>query len=117
MTQKEEPEDFVIATGEGHSVREFAEKAFDVVGLDWQKYVKTDKRFVRPLDVECLKGDPFKAKQKLKWVPKVSFEQLVKIMVNEDLLRWKRYLKGERFPWDAPNYPTEINIITRSLRM
>jgi GDPmannose 4,6-dehydratase len=117
MLQQEKPDDYVIATNEVHSVREFAEKAFGIVGLNWKDYVKIDKRLFRPLDVLMLKGDYSKAKAKLKWEPKTKFNKLVKIIVEEDLNRWKRWQKGERFPWDAPNYPNEINILTRYLRM
>jgi len=117
MIQQKEPDDYVIATGEAHSVQEFVEKAFDVVGLDWQEYVKVDKRFFRPLDVPCLAGDHSKAEKKLGWKPRVKFDELVKIMVKEDLRRWERWLNGEKFPWDAPNYPSEVNILTRALRM
>lgn len=117
MLQQKEPEDYVIATGEMHSVMEFVQKAFDTVGLNWQKHVKVDKRFLRPLDVPALSGDYSKAKEKLGWEPKVRFDELVKIMVNEEVNRWQRWLKGERFPWDAPNYPSENRILTRTLRM
>jgi len=117
MMQQKEPDDYVIATGEAHSVREFVEKAFEAVGLDWQEYVKIDKRFFRPLDVPCLVGDFSKAKKKLGWEPNVKFDKLVKIMVKEELNRWERWLQGERFPWDAPNYPSEARILTRALRM
>ena len=117
MLQQKEPDDYVIATSEAHSVREFVEKAFELVGLDWQKYVKVDKRFFRPLDVPCLVGDYSKAKQKLGWEPRAKFDKLVEIMVKEDLSRWERWLKGERFPWDAPSYPSENRILTRALRM
>jgi len=117
MLQQDEPDDYVIATGETHSVREFVEKAFSVAGLDWQEYVKTDKRFLRPLDVPCLSGDYSKAKKKLGWGPQTSFDELTKIMVKEDMKRWERWLNGEKFPWDAPNYPSEAKIITRALRM
>ena len=117
MLQQDEPDDYVIATGEAHSVREFAEKAFGIVDLEWQKYVKTDERFLRPLDVNFLQGDYSKAKQKLGWKPRVKFEELVEKMVKEDLDRWERWQKGERFPWDAPNYPSEANILTRALRV
>jgi len=116
MLQQNESDDYVIATGETHSVREFVEKAFKIVNLDWKKYVKVDKRFLRPLDVEYLCGDYSKAKRKLGWEPKVKFDKLVEIMVKADLERWQRWQKGGRFPWDAPNYPGEINILTRSLR-
>jgi len=117
MLQQKEPDDYVIATNESHSVKEFAEKAFDTVGLDSQEYVKVDKRFLRPLDVNFLQGDYSKAEQNLSWRPKIKFDELVKIMVNEDLNRWKRWQNGERFPWDAPNYPNEAKIITRTLRI
>jgi len=113
MLQRDEPDHYVIATNETHSVREFAEKAFNTIGLDWQKYTKIDERFLRPLDVNFLQGDYSKAKQKLGWEPKIKFDQLVKIMVKEDLNRWERWTKGERFPWDAPNYPNENKIISR----
>lgn len=117
MLQQEEPKDYVLATGEAHSVREFAQIAFNVVGLDWKKYVGVDKRFLRPLDVDCLIGDPSKAKSELGWTAKTKFSELVKIMVNEDLGRWQRWLNGERFSWDAPNYSSEARILTRALRM
>jgi len=117
MLQQNEPDDYVIATGEAHSVKEFCKVAFDIAGLDWQDYVKVDKRFMRPLDVNYLCGDCSKAKRKLGWKPKTKFKQLVKIMVEEDLKRWKKWLNGEKFPWDAPNYPNEYRIITRVLRV
>jgi len=117
MLQQKEPDDYVIATNEAQSVKEFAEKAFDNVGLDWQDYVKVDKRFFRPLDVNFLQGDYSKAKKRLGWKPKVKFDELVKIMTKEDLNRWERWQSGERFPWDAPNYPNEAKIITRTLRV
>ena len=117
MLQQKEPDDYVIATNETHSVKEFCEKAFDIVGLDYQEYVKIDKRFLRPLDVNYLQGDYSKAKKKLGWEPKTKFNKLVEKMVKEDLDRWERWQNGERFPWDAPNYPGEANILTRSLRV
>jgi len=113
VLQQEKPEDFVIATGESHSVRELVEEAFNCVGLQWKDYVKEKDELKRPLDVNYLCGDITKAKQKLNWSPKVSFKELVKIMVNADLDRWQRYLKKDIFPWDAPNYPQEINIMKR----
>lgn len=117
MLQQGEPDDYIIATGESHSVREFIEKAFDIVGLDWQEYVKVDKRFFRPLDVPSLTGDYSKAKKRLGWEPKTRFDKLVEIMVKEDLKRWEKWLNGERFPWDAPNYPSEAKVLTRALKM
>jgi len=117
ILQQDEPDDYVIATGEAHSVKEFCEIAFNIVGLDLQEYVKVDKRFMRPLDVNYLCGDYSKAKKKLGWKPRTKFQQLVKIMVEEDLKRWERWLNGEKFPWDAPNYPSEYKILTRALRV
>lgn len=117
ILQQEKPDDYVIATNESHTVKEFAEKAFAVADLDWEKYVTVEEKFLRPLDVNFLQGDYTKAKQKLGWAPKVKFAELVEIMVKEDINRWQRWLKGERFPWDAPNYPSEANILTRTLRV
>ncbi|MBS7654739.1 MAG: GDP-mannose 4,6-dehydratase [Halobacteria archaeon] len=117
MLQQAKPEDYVIATGEAHSVREFAEKAFEIIGLDWEEYVKVDRRFMRPLDVPSLVGDYSKAERSLGWRPKVKFDELIEIMVGEEVKRWEGWLKGERFPWDAPNYPSENRILTRALRM
>ncbi len=113
ILQQKEPSDYVIATNEAHSVREFAEKAFNICGLDWQDYVKVDKRFLRPVDVKRLCGDYTKAKAELGWSPTVTFDKLVEIMVKEDLQRWERWQKGESFPWDASNYPSEAKIISR----
>ena len=117
MLQQKEPDDYVIATGEAHSVRELVEKAFGTAGLDWQKYVKVDKRFMRPLDVPSLRGDFSKAKRKFGWSPQTKFNELVELMVKEEVNRWQRWINGERFPWDAPNYPSENRILTRALRM
>lgn len=116
ILQQNKPDDFVIATDKTHSVRELVEEAFKIVGLDWQRYIKVDKRFFRIIDVDFLQGDYSKAKEKLGWEPKVKFKKLVEIMVKEDLNRWQKWLKGERFPWDAYNYPEEANILTRSLK-
>jgi len=84
MMQHEEPDDWVLATGESHSVREFCKVAFDVVGLNWEDYVSTDKKHQRPNEVEHLLGNPTKAKKELGWIPKTSFEELVKEMVESD---------------------------------
>jgi GDPmannose 4,6-dehydratase len=89
MLQQEEPDDYVIATGKAHSVQEFVELAFDAVGLDWEKYVMIDSKFVRPAEVELLQGDASKAKRVLGWEPKVTFEELVKTMVDADMERLK----------------------------
>ena len=85
MLQHNEPDDYVIATGRSHSVKEFAERAFHAVGLDWKKYVVEDKMFYRPAEVMVLQGDYSKAKRVLGWEPRVSFEELVQMMVEEDL--------------------------------
>ncbi len=87
MLQQETPEDFVIATGETHEVREFVTKAFEVAGIkDWESYVVwNDPRYGRPAEVDHLIGDPKKAKEKLGWAPKTSFDELVRIMVEADL--------------------------------
>jgi len=114
MLQQKEPDDYVVATGETHSVKEFAEKAFAVVNLDWQKYVKVDRKFFRPLDIDLLEGDYSKAKRVLGWEPKTRFTKLVEIMVREDINRWERWQRGEHFSWDAPNYSTEEHILTRA---
>ena len=85
MLQQEKAEDYVIATGETHSVREFLDEAFGLVGLDWKKYVEIDPRYYRPAEVDLLLGNPAKAKEKLGWKPKTTFKELVKIMLEYDL--------------------------------
>ena len=85
MLQRETPDDFVLGTGETHSVQEFVEKAFDYAGLDWTECVKIDPKYFRPTEVEVLVSDPTKAKQKLNWNPKVKFDDLVKVMVDADM--------------------------------
>ncbi|RDU37549.1 GDP-mannose 4,6-dehydratase [Neobacillus piezotolerans] len=90
MLQQETPDDFVISTGETHTVQEFVEIAFNHVGLDWKDYVVIDPKFVRPAEVDLLLGDCSKAKEKLGWKLEVSFEQLVKIMVDCDLDKYSK---------------------------
>ncbi len=85
MLQQDTPEDFVIATGESHSVREFLEEAFSYAGLDWRQYVKIDPRYFRPTEVDFLLGDARKAREQLGWTPRVTFKQLVHLMVDADL--------------------------------
>jgi GDPmannose 4,6-dehydratase len=85
MLQQEQPEDFVVATGETHTVREFCELAFARVGLDWQDYVRTDPKFERPAEVDYLVGDATKARERLGWRPQVDFKGLVETMVEADL--------------------------------
>ncbi len=87
MLQQEQPKDYVIATGETHSVREFIQEAFDHVGLDWKRYVKIDKTFFRPAEVDYLCGDASRAKKELGWKPKVGFRELVRMMVDGDIKR------------------------------
>lgn len=117
MLQQDAPDDYVLATGRVHSVREFAQEAFKIVGLDWKKYVKSDRKFFRPLETDFLQGNYRKAKQKLDWRPKITFKKLIEIMVKEEFNRWQRWMKGERFPWDAPNYPDEDQIISRTFKL
>ena len=85
MLQQDHPEDYVVATGETHPVREFCELAFGHVGLDYRDYVVIDERFMRPAEVDLLIGDPTKAKNRLGWSPRTSFPELVQMMVESDL--------------------------------
>ena len=85
MLQQEKPDDFVIATGETHSVREFLDEVFGHLGLDWHKYVEIDKRYLRPAEVDLLLGDAGKAQKILKWKPKVTFKELAKMMTDADM--------------------------------
>lgn len=89
MLQQEQPDDYVIATGTAYSVRDLVEAAFTHVGLDWNKYVGIDPRFIRPAEVDLLVGDPSKAKKELGWEPAVDFKQLIAMMVDADLARLK----------------------------
>jgi len=98
MLQQPKADDYVIATGETHSVREFLNEAFDHAKLDWKKYVVIDKRYFRPTEVDLLLGDSAKARRVLKWKPKVNFQQLVRMMVDSDMkvVRQTMYgLKGK----------------------
>jgi GDPmannose 4,6-dehydratase len=85
MMQADEPEDFVIATGETHSVREFLDEAFGLLDIDWHKHVDIDPRYYRPTEVDLLLGDASKAREKLGWEPKVGFKELVRLMVEHDM--------------------------------
>lgn len=89
MLQQNEPDDYVIATGEAHSIKEFAKLAFSYVGLNWKDYVVMDEKFYRPAEVYVLRGDFSKAKKRLGWKPTVNFKDLVRMMVEEDLRRIK----------------------------
>ena len=95
MLQHDEPGDFVIATGESHTVREFAELAFAHVGLDWQEYVEVDPGYYRPAEVDHLLGDPSRAKKVLGWEPKTSFEDLGRLMVDADVQLLQDELEGK----------------------
>jgi GDPmannose 4,6-dehydratase len=95
MLQQEKADDYVIATNETHSVREFLEVAFGHVGLDWNKHVEIDPRYYRPAEVELLIGDFSKAKRQLGWAPKTRFADLVKLMVDADLELLRRHRQGQ----------------------
>jgi len=95
MLQQNEPDDYVIATGETHSVRELIELTFGYLDLDWEKYVRIDTRFVRPAEVDLLVGDASKAHRKLGWKPKVALKELVKMMVESDL-QLEKELSGRK---------------------
>jgi len=95
ILQQPQADDYVIATNETHSVKEFLQVAFDHVGLDWKKYVEIDPRYYRPAEVDLLIGDYSKAKQKLGWEPKTRFEELTKLMVDADVELLRRHQHGE----------------------
>jgi GDPmannose 4,6-dehydratase len=94
MLQQDQPDDYVIATGETHSVREFLEEAFALVGLNWEKHVVLDPRYIRPAEVDILVGDPGKARRKLGWEPKIKYKDLVKLMVEADVELLKAHREG-----------------------
>ncbi len=111
MLQQDQPDDYVIATGETYSIREFLDLAFGYVNLDWHDYVEFDERYLRPAEVELLIGDPSKAKQKLGWEPSVTFPELVGLMVEADLQRLGLTLpdgKGAKFAPDIATIRQEI---------
>jgi GDPmannose 4,6-dehydratase len=98
MLQQDKPDDYVVATNETHSVKEFIQETFSLLGLDWEKYVKYDARYERPSEVDLLIGDPAKAKRQLGWEPKVRFKELVKIMTEADLELAKREAQIAQLP-------------------
>lgn len=112
MLQQKEPSDYVVATREGHSIKELVEEACKVAGVSSSKVISSKENF-RPCDVDSLIGDYTKANKKLGWGPKITFKKLVKIMVKEDISRWERWLKGEHFSWDAAMAGEDSNIILR----
>ncbi len=99
MLQQSEPDDYVVSTGESHSVQELVEIAFDHVGLKWKNYVRQDPKMLRPAEVDHLVGDASKAREKLGWTPDVDFQGLVRMMVDADMRR----LSDARTP--APTLP------------
>ena len=98
MLQQDKPDDYVVATNETHSVKEFIQETFSLLGLDWEKYVKYDARYERPSEVDLLIGNPAKAKRQLGWEPKVRFKELVKIMTEADLELAKREAQIAQLP-------------------
>lgn len=104
MLQKDEPDDYVVATGEGHSVQEFLEEAFGLLDLDWREYVRIDQRYCRPSEVDHLVGDASKARKQLGWASKVTFKELVRLMVEADLELARREAHGRSYvPESAPS--------------
>jgi GDPmannose 4,6-dehydratase len=102
MLQQDTPDDYVIATGDTHSVREFVEETFGLLGLDWERYVKLDSRYLRPTEVDMLVGDASKARRQLGWKPKVTFKELVRLMVEADLELAEREAHAKRFVKPTP---------------
>lgn len=118
MLQQKKADDYVIATNEAHSIEEFLKQAFGIVNIrNWSKFVRLDKKLYRPLDVELLKGNYSKAKRELGWQPRTKFKKLVRILVEEELKRWKDWLDGKVFPWDAINFPNEHKILSRENKL
>ena len=112
MLQQKEPDDYVLATNESHSINELVEEACSVAGISVSK-IESDKKYLRPYDVIDLRGDYSKAKKKIDWKPKTKFKQLVKIMVEEDINRWERWIRGEHFPWDAATSGEDSHVLSK----
>jgi GDPmannose 4,6-dehydratase len=108
MLQQKKPDDYVVATGETHSVKEFVQEAFALVDLNWEKYVKIDEKYFRPTEVDLLIGDATKARNQLGWEPKVRFKELVKLMVEADILDLKNKIEGRP--------PDQIRLHSQTLR-
>jgi GDPmannose 4,6-dehydratase len=104
MQQANEPDDYVVATGETHSVREFVERAFAHAGLDWEPHVEIDRRYFRPAEVDVLLGDYSKARERLDWEPRVRFDELVRVMVEADVAALEDQLAGKvtRYSHEGP---------------
>lgn len=105
MLQQDTPDDFTIATGQMHSVMDFAECACKYAGINPEKVIVEAKKYKRPLELNCLMGDPVKARKILKWSHRLTFKQLCETMVKADMDRWQDHLDGKIFPWDANNDP------------
>ncbi|MGI0009996.1 MAG: GDP-mannose 4,6-dehydratase, partial [Nitrosopumilaceae archaeon] len=110
MLQQKKPDDYVLATNESHSIKELVNEACKVAGVSASK-IESSKENFRPYDIQNLKGDYSKAKKRLGWRPKTTFKKLVKIMVEEDISRWERWMKGEHFPWDAATSGEDSRVI------
>lgn len=113
ILQQKRPSDYVLATNESHTVKDLVDEACRVAGVSSSKIISSKVNF-RPFDVLDLKGDYLKAKKKLGWKPNTTFKKLVKIMVEEDIIRWQRWLKGEHFPWDAATSGDDSHIVMRN---
>jgi GDPmannose 4,6-dehydratase len=103
MLQQERPDDYVLATGERHTVRDFCDRAFGLLDMDWERYVQVDPRYLRPAEVDVLQGDASKARRILGWEPSVTFDALVEMMVDGDM----RLAEQERVLVDAGLKPNE----------
>ena len=101
MLQQDRPDDYVVATGESHSVSELLDEAFGYLDLDWNDYVSIDPRYYRPTEVDVLQGDATKARERLGWAPAVQFKRLVRLMVDADLAAERRNLESH-FVHKAP---------------
>ena len=104
MLQQDNPTDYVISTGETHTIHELCDTAFSVFGLDYRNYVETNNKYMRPLDVMYLRGNSTKAKNELGWEPKTKFRDLIELMTKADYDRWQQQLSGKIVHWDAPNH-------------
>ncbi|MDE1725721.1 MAG: GDP-mannose 4,6-dehydratase [Thaumarchaeota archaeon] len=112
MLQQNKPDDYVLATNESHTIKELVYEACRAAGISTSKIISTKENF-RPFDVLDLKGDYSKAKRRFGWKPKTTFKKLIKIMVEEDITRWQRWLKGEHFPWDAATSGEDSHVLKR----
>jgi GDPmannose 4,6-dehydratase len=113
MLQQKNPDDYVLATNQTHSIKDFVSEACKIAGISTTK-IKTSKENFRPFDVPYLRGDYSKAKKELGWKPEIKFKKLVKLMVEEDISRWERWLKKEYFPWDAFTSGEDSFVLSKS---